>query len=372
MIFRQLYILLFLICPLYGQNPVLFYDNESHNGYVIPLTVDSAHISSGGLLQNFTVCVDLSCLSAADFWNHVKRSDGLDIFVTKPDGTVLDKELVFVDLLSGKGELYFCADSLSKTIRSFRLCFGGPEIYLNSVYAWDSHYIAVLHLQENPASPAPQFYESTLNHLDGYARNLSVSDNVEGKIGKCVSFNGGNKYITIPASASLNMSGNKSYTLESFIKPSDLLEQRFIAGRCVDSPYVSPYVAYGMLLRSDGKIRGYLYNTLSGSSWYPGAPVTANQWTYCVAVANGNDSTKSVYNNAVKASLSYYPVFLEPLSTPFNIAASSSGGDSFNGLIDEIRLSDIPRSDSWLITTYNNLNAPASFCLFGPMKIRAR
>ena len=41
----------------------------------------------------------------------------------------------------------------------------------------------------------------------------------------------------------------------------------------------------------------------------------------------------------------------------------------FDGIIDEVRISDITRNSDWILTEYNNQANPVSFLFFGPEEI---
>ncbi|GAH38896.1 unnamed protein product [marine sediment metagenome] len=42
-----------------------------------------------------------------------------------------------------------------------------------------------------------------------------------------------------------------------------------------------------------------------------------------------------------------------------------TGSNFFNGILDEVRVSDMTRSASWILTTYNTQNAPSTFMSWG-------
>ena len=46
-----------------------------------------------------------------------------------------------------------------------------------------------------------------------------------------------------------------------------------------------------------------------------------------------------------------------------------SGDQLFDGLIDEVRLSNLARSDDWIVTSYTNQNAPGSFSQRGGLEL---
>jgi len=53
---------------------------------------------------------------------------------------------------------------------------------------------------------------------------------------------------------------------------------------------------------------------------------------------------------------------------PFCIGAwkTEAASANFNGIIDEVRVSDIGRSPAWVETEYNNMNNPTLFVSIGP------
>ena len=50
----------------------------------------------------------------------------------------------------------------------------------------------------------------------------------------------------------------------------------------------------------------------------------------------------------------------------FHIGFHPSGSIYYNVTVDEIRISDIDRSEEWLSTCYNTMSNPLSFLNFGP------
>ena len=72
------------------------------------------------------------------------------------------------------------------------------------------------------------------------------------------------------------------------------------------------------------------------------------------------DSTKTVEGSP---PLFFYNI---ALSEESGKTVSESGATFYNGVIDELRISKICRSSSWISTEYNNQNDPLSFLSFGP------
>ena len=115
------------------------------------VTVDKTKL--GGADQtNYPVYVDLSNLPAGFFTN--VKSDGTDIVVTNSDGTTkLKRELVSITVASSIGELYFKGTCSSSANTDFYIYYGnaaGAET--NDTDTWDSNYVLVCHMNDNPDS----------------------------------------------------------------------------------------------------------------------------------------------------------------------------------------------------------------------------
>jgi hypothetical protein len=49
----------------------------------------------------------------------------------------------------------------------------------------------------------------------------------------------------------------------------------------------------------------------------------------------------------------------------FRIGTNSVGGEIANGVVDEVRISNIARSAGWIATEYNNQSSPGTFYALG-------
>jgi hypothetical protein len=113
-----------------------------------------------------------------------------------------------------------------------------------------------------------------------------------------------------------------------------------------------------MSLRVDGG--GYNYQYIFAneeeppSNWYylTGMKRSGTNYLYIDGVQQSQTGTQTLVN-------SDYPFCIGAWRTE---AASAN----FNGIIDEVRVSDIGRSPAWIETEYNNMNNPALFFSIGP------
>jgi len=61
--------------------------------------------------------------------------------------------------------------------------------------------------------------------------------------------------------------------------------------------------------------------------------------------------------------------FTTSTQSNLNIGYDYSNGIYFHGQIDEVRISDIARSDGWIKASYNNQNNPSAFLTFSGQSI---
>jgi len=87
----------------------------------------------------------------------------------------------------------------------------------NPTGVWDSNYVGVWHLKEDPTGGAPQHLDSTSNDNDGTAQAMESADSVDGNMDKALNFDPSSEYVQIPNSASLDITGN-AITLSAWVK----------------------------------------------------------------------------------------------------------------------------------------------------------
>src|SRR5208283_3165942 len=201
--------------------------------------------------------------------------------------------------------------------------------------------------------------DSTANGNNGTAYNGASA--VAGSIGDGASFNGSNEYVGLGSGATLMPSG--ATTASAWVKAS------------------STQVTYPMIV-SAGNVTGVTgYNLYLTSGEYPSFIVKegSNSWGSCqVQGAKAlNDSSwhlvTGVYSGTSIAI--YVDGAVANTTSCANLSINYGNGpageigwkldaasnDDFNGVIDEVRVSNTARSADWIATEYNNQSAPSTF-----------
>ena len=113
-----------------------------------------------------------------------------------------------------------------------------------------------------------------------------------------------------------------------------------------------------MSLRVDGG--GFHYQYI-----YANEVKTPNNWYYMTGIKQSG--TNYLYIDGVQQSQTGTQTLVNS-NYPFCIGAwrIEAAYGNFNGIIDEVRVSDIERSSAWIETEYNNMNNPTMFLTIGP------
>jgi hypothetical protein len=293
------------------------------------------------------------------------NANGTDIRFTESDGTTeLPRE---IESYSG-GTLYawvnftLTKDSGDSTDDVIYMYYGNPaatEPAPSSTYGsenvWDSNFKMVQHLNETSGA----HLDSTSNNNDSSTINVTQ----QGQTGTA-KISGADEFTTdqqiiIPDAASLNFGGS-SATFSAWIYARTLGENN----------------QGGILSKSGIGGQGYRFeidaaNCLGGSellAWYGGAmcstanAVTLNDWEYVIYVYDSVGDMSYIYVNGLQDNTLSSSTTNGDATENFLIG--EWGGRSFDGFIDEVRISNTNRSADWIATSYSNQNNPSAFLTF--------
>lgn len=333
-----------------------------------PLTID--HNQVAGDLADFPVLLTEANVQPSLF-AHAK-SDGSDIVVTAGDGvTKLKRELVGFDNVANTMELYVKVPFLSSSADTLLyLYYDNPSASLaNDDDTWDSGYVMVQHMED--ASPST-ILGSTGNHYVGtkgdvphtnptYRVNPSVE--VDGKIGRAQAFD--MSWIDVGVHADFNL--RQHFTVEVWAFPVTPDEQyngavvshdMLSTGRQWDAPILMdgwpPQVTLQVRKSGDRRVHAGLPNY--------------DHWNHIAAVYNDTDP-KLLFLNGVKNSQPGDGLLDDAPSTPLVIGThykfNWENHPSFLGVIDEVRISNVARSDEWIATGRNYQLDPSAFSSAG-------
>jgi hypothetical protein len=325
------------------------------------LTVDNTKV--GGDLTDFPVYLDLSQAgSSHGLWTSVK-SDGGDIRITKSDGTTeVARELVVIDTTGKTGEVHFKADGTlsGSSDTDYYIYYGNAAASDHAESAtygqhnvWDSSHKAVWHLQE---ATAESIKDSTSNSVDEGTATSTATD-VDGKVERGFDFNGSSNGVVFDgtsASTALKQTGDLQFELWF---NADTIGQDVLWANFVNSTNVGTgFWFWNSNFRAQIGSSGWTNLTYATTNFSTGT------WYY--VVGNWDGSNYKLYVDGVERDTGAY-TGSQTYSGTQSILGNRAGGDDFDGQMDEIRFHSTARSANWISTTYNMINAPATFITWG-------
>jgi len=348
---------------------------DSNWDYRKKITINAAYVTAD--LTNFPVLVSL----ASDSDLAAKALDnGYDIFFTNDAGTKLDHEIEYFNGTTGQMVAWVKVPSvLDLTDTEIYMYYGnsGASNQQNAAGVWDSNFKVVQHMEE-ASGGTNAIKDSTSNGNNGTDAG-SPSFGAAGKADGAISFDGTDDRINLGYGNSLSVT--RPVTIEAWIKPAT------VPGLNTSEPVV---------FRDNGTNMNYAFSIANGTSYtggtgvkmlfwredstdadfntYGTTTITAGNWYYVVAVDNGSQGAAgnfAIYVNGGSAegtksvTMSAYDS-----ATHKTIIADTNGetigsGHFFNGIIDEVRISNTARSAGWITTSYNNQNSPSTFITLG-------
>jgi hypothetical protein len=161
-----------------------------------------------------------------------------------------------------------------------------------------------------------------------------------GKYGKALSFNGTNALVTIPNSASLQLTN--AMTLEAWINPSASASTwRDVIYKGNDNYYLEASSNRGGLPAVGGTF-GQVFGN---------APIQPNTWTHLAVTYD--KVTLRLYINGVQVASAPYTTPIATSTNPLQLGGDSIFSQYFQGLIDEVRIYNLVRTPTQIQADMN-------------------
>ena len=319
-----------------------------------PITIDHTKVPDTDQ-ANFPVLISgvYPFLAGTANGGQVQSPNGYDIIFTSDFAgtTKLDHEIESYDPVTGTINMWVRVPLLSHSCDTVIYIVYGNGAVLNSqanpTGVWDSSYKGVWHLANGGALSV---LDSTTN-----ANNGSVTGSViatTGEIGGAAGgFNSGS-YVGIANRSGLDTLPNTDWTVEAWVNPTAYVNESAILVFNND----------GLIETGSGKW-GLIH---AGNSITSSAPAIApSAWTHVVAVYSHSSVTGTLYTNGVSSD----GALVGDTGYAFQgIYEMGNGwpGHSYQGSLDEVRVSNVARSADWIAAQYANQSSPATFVSFGP------
>ena len=298
-------------------------------------------------------------LSTADFNFSEARRNGEDLRFSDSAGTHLFYQVETWDSAGGKAAAWVLLPLVrgNNATQYFKMYWGRSTAADSSkstkVFDTANGFSAVWHLSETPGG-ASSIRDATFRAIHCTPQGaMTAGNSVDGNIGKAVSFDGSDDYLSSAANANLGMTGDPAFTLTAWWKSSTF---RY------DGSVVSYGSAGGSRVISIVDGGGYVYSVHYGNDHlFNNAPVNVGSW-YHIAIK---------YNNVASAESCFVNGTYRENWTPANLALTAPdllyiGASTWHGvkigpsIIDEVAIAKIQRSSAWIKLAYENQRVPVT------------
>jgi len=306
---------------------------------------------------NYSVLVDFTDASLSG----KAQSNGNDFVFTDANQVKLDHQIESYDPVAGHLVAWVRVPLLSSTTpTTIYLYYGNSTCpsQQNPTGVWDASYVLVLHLNETSGTQ----HDSTIN-VNNATPVGGVTQGTVGKIGGADTFDGSSGYLSVSSSSGLT--GFTAFTASFWVNLHDTSRRQTFLNKYDSSGNqrgwaidYDPSQGLGLFISSDG---------INFKYWYARYTLQANQWYY-VAVVCQSGSVPTFYVNGAAISTTFSSGTATSIfsnTSPLYIGKSYVSGRNVNGVIDEICISNVARSGTWIATGYGDQNNPSNFYTVG-------
>jgi hypothetical protein len=211
---------------------------------------------------------------------------------------------------------------------------------------WDANYISVYHLHEDPTG-TPAATDSTGDHDLTMSGTMLAGDLVDGQIGKCLDFDGTDDYLY--ETNGYDPNGDTECTMEAWGAATALASNETIFINHSGSGYSV------MLFNNSGKMQFWVYSGGNRIAVSTAAPSADGSFEYYAGSWKSGEGP-NVFIDTAKDTGTVRTGTINRTGYDDWIIGDLPGGSgerTWEGRIDEVRYSNIKRSDAWLKATYH-------------------
>lgn len=331
--------------------------------YRMEITVDPDEVPGTDPLPNYPLLVSLGVNSELA---ESAQDDAADIVFTDADGvTELNYEIESYVTDDGTLNAWVSVPSLSATTpTSIYMYYGNPDGSQtpgNNVETVWADYGLVMHMNQDSG----QFLDSTANSND--TTTAVVDDRVQGQVNGAIQTTDSVGQLTIPSNANSSLSVTSDFTISFWVNPASggggfqQVIQKSTDGNDPNN--------YGIYIN---------FNDIF-VSWFNGGfrqfqafgVVDYDQWNYITYRRTGSlagaNLTQYIYVDGALANSNSITLPDQELlpNTETLLMVRQPSGFPVRGMLDEVRISQIPLTPEYIQTEFNNQNDPGGFVTFG-------
>ena len=315
----------------------------------------------GGPHASFPVLVDLvdAELAAAT------RTDGFDVMFADAAGTSLPYERVRFDHTTGKLTAWVSVPSLTASTVIY-LYYGNPAAadQQNPAATWSAGYQGVWHLEEVTGALA-----DASGHGNTGSANATIMLGMAAQVGRGARIPAGG-IVRMAQSASLDSTAAAA-TFELLIKWTDSADTSYQIVMSSSNRYTLPYDGFEWASQDGGAHYFYPWGDPAQNDCNLGSdPYSNGIWHHAAVTLEFATKTVAIYVDGAAMPFTYVgvPTLWTQLAQPADWLWGGNPSVStyyFDGMMDELRVSNVVRSADWLATASTNQLDPSAFATIG-------
>jgi hypothetical protein len=331
--------------------------NTTYN-YRKKIVIDSTFVN--GTLTDFPLMISFQ--SDNDLVGGTKTdSNGTSILFGNSSGTKLNHELEIFNNDSGRLTAWVRMPVLSNDSNTtIYMYYGNPNAgsQTNRTAVWDRNYKVVLHMSDNLSTTAVN--DSLENNTIALTQNTNLRSTL-GKVGNALSMVT-NDYINMNAGTGISAANKANITIELWANfTSTGADQTLYSDLTTGGSYWRNSIIMYNADCTRPKIE-YVTRDLSSGDTGSREPLCSNAalstsiWYHIVGVYDSTNTKKSIYVNGVEdaSTTTSISAFTTTASSNIWVGLDPGPASPFAGMLDELRVSDVARSQQWITTEYNN------------------
>lgn len=217
---------------------------------------------------------------------------------------------------------------------------------------WDSNYKVVYHMNYISGNLIDSTsYNNDCNTVFGSPDYYHI-----GKIGYAINFEKSTEEAFEDGDI---LDGLDELTVEAWINLEEYHSSHCIIASHEDAWYFHVNYEYHTVVFD-------IHGGVSGSAAHDDIICPLGTWYYAVGTWSDPSDRMQLFTNGELKDTYIESLSMQNSPDHFAIGYQDNNGKYFDGAIDEIRVSDIERSEEWIKTTFNNQNNPLSFLTIGP------
>ena len=354
--------------------PRLFavYGSLATNLYAKSMNVLFASVQDNVTLTNFPVLVRLSTAIDGFRYSDFNRPNGGDLRFADANGNLLPHEIDTWDE-SGVSTVWVRVPALKKKsyiTAHYGFTGTGDPAEVDPKDVWDDDYVGVWHLGES-ALPLKESSETSSDFETSYGETINYATN--GIVGGSVGFPTNGTYNAVVAPDHDALDGFTKFTLETWTFQNEHKHNAGILAKRKEYNNECAYYIYDVI--GDSMCVPFCIGTnrTAGARWSFNQTQPMGQWNHIVFTADMVGTTKNVhgYMNGTMNGWEPNVTFLGQMGNCAsdlylgNLGANKKD-NSFNGRIDEVRISKTVRSKEWVKATHDTIrNTGFAVCSFG-------